>query len=328
MQRIIIGIHGLGNKPPKELLESWWIQSLQDGLERVDNSRQPIPFNLVYWSDILHPKYLDPDITDEEDPLRIKEPYVAIPETVPEIADSLKKKIFDYLEKQLDKIFLNDDMSLNFKSVTDQIIHHYFEDLETYYAQTESHVGQGEQQTREIIQERLLKILQENKKKEILLLAHSMGSIIAYDVLTKYDPEIRVHTLVSIGSPLGVPPIVSRILSKQQNSKNGAGNIKTPENITSKWFNISDPEDKVALDHTLADDFEVNSSNVLAEDILVVNDYVIKDQRNPHKAYGYLRTPEMAKIIDEFLAGEKYPWTEKWKDMVRKLFGNFRKKLL
>ncbi len=31
---IIIGIHGLLNKPAKELLEPWWLEAIEEGLDR------------------------------------------------------------------------------------------------------------------------------------------------------------------------------------------------------------------------------------------------------------------------------------------------------
>jgi hypothetical protein len=31
-QTIIIGVHGLLNKPPKETLEKWWSESINEGL--------------------------------------------------------------------------------------------------------------------------------------------------------------------------------------------------------------------------------------------------------------------------------------------------------
>jgi len=33
MANIIIGIHGLGNKPPKPLLEHWWKLAMIEGLK-------------------------------------------------------------------------------------------------------------------------------------------------------------------------------------------------------------------------------------------------------------------------------------------------------
>ena len=46
---------------------------------------------------------------------------------------------------------------------------------------------------------------------------------------------------------------------------------------------------------------EIASNNVKPVMELVHNDYESNDIENPHKSYGYLRTPEMAYIIEEFL---------------------------
>ncbi len=35
---------------------------------------------------------------------------------------------------------------------------------------------------------------------------------------------------------------------------------------------------------------------------VVENDYESEGIENPHKSYGYLRTPEVAQIIDDFLS--------------------------
>ena len=60
MSKIIIGIHGLGNKPPKTILTDWWKKSLIEGLKKF-NYTSDFKFELVYWADILHPIPLDPD---------------------------------------------------------------------------------------------------------------------------------------------------------------------------------------------------------------------------------------------------------------------------
>ena len=49
-------------------------------------------------------------------------------------------KILDFIETKLDGLLLNDDLSINYSSVTDIIIHHFFKDLDTYY-QTEYSCG-------------------------------------------------------------------------------------------------------------------------------------------------------------------------------------------
>src|SRR5712691_10825698 len=53
---IIIGIHGLTNKPPKETEESWWADSLAEGLRRNRGASERPPFELAYWADKRHPE--------------------------------------------------------------------------------------------------------------------------------------------------------------------------------------------------------------------------------------------------------------------------------
>ena len=56
------------------------------------------------------------------------------------------------------------------------------------------------------------------------------------------------------------------------------------------------PESKI-----LNDDFEENAAHLRPKDKIVFNDYEYGGIKNPHKSYGYLRTLEMAEIIDDFL---------------------------
>ncbi|MFC1884143.1 hypothetical protein ACFL2O_05175 [Thermodesulfobacteriota bacterium] len=332
MSKIVIGIHGLGNKPTKALLEKWWKRSILEGLRSVDRTRLSFVFELVYWADILNAEPLDPSIKSKEDPLYLDEPYTPGKMIAPVKESGLQSKILSYTERQLDKIFLNDDMSLNFSSITDRIIRQYFGCLEAYYSKSILVDGRGKIPAKDLIREKLSSVLRRHDGKDILLIGHSMGSIIAYDVLTQSVPDIQIDTFITIGSPLGLPMVVSKIFSEQRGEKTDIKNVRTPDNIVKYWYNFSDIEDKVALDHTLNDDYEGNIHNVRAADKLVFNDYVIKGERNPHKSFGYLRTPEMSAVIDQFLEGKfsfvpkslqykinrwlydyKYKIREKWK---------------
>lgn len=159
--------------------------------------------------------------------------------------------------------------------------------------------------TRQRIQARLIDAINRNKNCNIMLIAHSMGSIVAYDVLNLLIDEIKINTLVTVGSPLGLPMIVSRIFSELKDVNKNITKLKTPGNIKYHWYNISDRDDKVALDHTLADDYGSNKSKVKPFDIAVYNDYFNNGERNPHKIYGYLRSNEISKIISHFYSEEK-----------------------
>jgi hypothetical protein len=300
-EKIIIGIHGLGNKPPKALLEKWWRLAIAEGLDFIGRSREDIPFKIVYWADILHPEPLDPDITYTEDPLYLDEPYVNAKGKPSPVENEFQIKLLSYLEGQIDKIFLNDDLTINFKNVTDSFIRRYFQDLAAYYGDTHVSVLDPDISVKEEIQKRLVKVLSSYKKYDILLIAHSMGSIVAFDVLWEYWKEFNIDTLITIGSPLGLPVIVSRVFEVQKMVNKRIKKPHTPDSVYGSWFNFSDLTDKVALDHTLAKDYGENSLGVTPEDITVVNNYEINEVRNPHKSYGYLRSPQFAVVVDDFL---------------------------
>ncbi len=286
------------------LLNRWWRKAIHEGLLRIETPRLSLPFELVYWADIMHERPLKPWLFDEEHPLYLEEPYRRGTLERPKKTTGWRVTVYKYLEQQLDKIFLNKDMSLNYSGVSDRIVRRYFKDLDIYFSETPCRIDPA-RSARSCLHERLLSVLERHRKKEILLIGHSMGSIIAYDVLMQAPDNIEIHTFVTIGSPLGLPVVVGKIFAHQPQKDKSDGKLKTPENITHHWYNISDVEDRVALDHTLADDYLPNSKGIRAVDIEVFNDYQNNGNRNSHKSYGYLRTPECAGIIDAFLGKER-----------------------
>jgi len=86
-------------------------------------------------------------------------------------------------------------------------------------------------------------------------------------------------------------------------SKSTYGKIKlqTPESVQNKWFNFSDIRDNIAVDYKLSDDFEPNRKGVKCIDKLITNTYVMNGVANPHKSYGYLRTPEFIDALVKFI---------------------------
>ncbi|MBC8184553.1 hypothetical protein H8E88_25945 [candidate division KSB1 bacterium] len=301
MSKIIIGIHGLGNKPPAKILEKWWKNSIREGLSAFGYKKYFFKFKLVYWADILHPDPLNPNLKDKENPIYLHEPYVRAENYERQAPSHLKRKILDYIEKQLDSLFLNDDMSINFTNVTDLIVRHFFTDLDIYYSNKRIQQDNSSFFVRVIIRDKLAGVLKKYLKKEILLIGHSMGSIIAYDVLTQTAPDVQVDTLVTPGSPLGLAIIVNRIKMEQNKKISKLSQLCTPENVTRHWFNLSDLRDKVTLNYNLSDDYDKNKKKIKPVDKIVYNNYKYNDEENPHKSYGYLRTPEMAEIINTFL---------------------------
>ena len=268
------------------------------------------------------------DLTDPDDPLYLHEPYLP-GRNLPVAEDApLKTKLIKYIEKQMDKLFLNQDMTLNFSSITDKIMHRYFKDLETYYSDDPAGNGSGEACFRDQIRERLANVLKKHSNKDILLLSHSMGSIIAYDVLTQTAPDIEIDTFITAGSPLGLPIIVGRIFAEQKRKQLDYTKIHAPQNVKYNWYNFADPEDRIAIDGTLNDDYAANRHGVRAIDKVVHTNYEVKGERNAHKSYGYLRTPEMIEVISEFLNRNKFTLYLKYEAKINAVFSRFVEKYI
>jgi pimeloyl-ACP methyl ester carboxylesterase len=201
----------------------------------------------------------------------------------------------------VDKIILNEDLSINYSKVTDLIIHRYFRDLDIYYTRQCLDRNKSTRPAKDVIREEFIRMLRKYRRKKILLIAHSMGSIIAYDVLIRSAPDVKIHTLVTIGSPLGFPPIRIKILAEQHREPKKHITLRTPESIVTAWLNFSDLNDKVATPYKLSDDYEENSRHVRPIDAIVTNIYEYQGNPNPHCVYGYLRTPEVSHVIRDFL---------------------------
>ncbi len=299
MKKIIIAVHGLGNKPPKELLEDWWKKSIDEGLTRINCKGTKYNFELVFWADSLHPVLLDPDETDEDSEYFLTEKYLPAENNNEHI--SIKNKTLNYLKKQLDSILFNEKMHINFPIITDFIIRSFFKDLQIYLTTNCVEENMQDCLAKEVIKEKVYMALKKHQDKEILLLTHSMGSIIAYDVLIEHEKELKIDTFITQGSPLAVPFIFGKIKKDLNQDPNDKNKLRTPECIESAWINLFDPLDRLAQYSSLNNFFEKNSNSVAPVSISIKNDYKYNGMDNPHKVYGYLRAKETAQIIDEFL---------------------------
>jgi len=302
MARVILGIHGLGNKPDKDTLSKWWQMSLREGLEWHGFKTELPEFIMVYWADILYPQPLDKTIDDPEDPCFIEEKYTkANPDFVPG-KYMFRKKVLRFLGKQLYRIFLNEDFTLKFSFIPDYILRKYFSDLDVYYNEEDKNENTEDFRKKELIKQRLADVLEKHKNDEIMLIAHSMGSIIAFDVLSFFAPHSKVHTFITTGSPLGLPLIVSKIASQYKNNPSGRKEMVTPPGVYGNWLNYSDILDKITLNYKLSRKFKFNRHAIKPRDFNVANDYFNDaGKQNPHKLYGYLRTREFATMLHNFL---------------------------
>ena len=324
MANVIIGIHGLGNKPSRHLLEYWWKLAMNEGLKKQEfNVRLP-EFKLVYWSDLIYNKNQDPEDNDPESPYFIDEKYEKAPANFIVSDYSTRKKVIDFLGRQMNRIFLNDDLTLNYSFISDTIINRYFSDLEVYYSGNITGKDNETHKAKNLIRERLYSRLKKYENYDIMLISHSMGTIIAYDVLSFLAPEIRINTFITIGSPLGLPVVISKIADEYKQRGIIPDRIKTPPGIVKNWYNFSDILDKVAFNYRLSDYYSENDYGVKPIDILVVNNYESDGIRNPHKSFGYLRTPEFSKILYDFILAEKLSFKQKVSRQIIRVTDNIK----
>lgn len=305
MAKVIIGIHGLGNKPPGQLLEKWWKMSMIEGLKLNGHNKRLPRFELVYWADVIHSSPQSESETDRSSPYYIDEKYTKAPVDFHAENHDTRKKVVSFLGRQMNRIFLNEDLSLNYSFISDTIMKKYFRDLEIYYKENCTLKTGQTAPANEIIRGRLAQKLQEHRKDRIMLISHSMGSIIAFDVLSFLTPHINIDTLVTIGSPLGWPLVISRIADEQKKMTGSVKHLSTPPSVVRGWYNYSDILDKVAFNYKLSESFKPNSHGISPTDILVVNNYMSNGTPNPHKSFGYLRTPEFSELLAEFAGSGK-----------------------
>ncbi len=240
--------------------------------------------------------------------------------------DSMRERILNFLETQMDRIFLNDDLTSNFDIISETIFEKYFMELDVYYTKKENQEEEIIPQ-KNIIRNRLSEVLKKHKGKEILLIAHSMGSIIALDVCNLLVPNINIDTFVTMGSPLGLPIIVSKIADELKEENPKLLKLTTPENISRNWINYYDLEDSVAINYHLGIDYAENGNGVKVKGVNVINNYEINGNENPHKSYGYLRTPEFSNLLSEFLTKDVSTfelWRLKTKEKLIKFFKKIR----
>ncbi len=269
----IIGIHGLSNKPKEDQLAQWWKAAIEEGLRRNRGLEVEVDLTSVHWANVM---YDQPDPNPEpyeksgDAPLkRYKDGWI----------DVAFAKTLDVGGDLLDGV----KSFFSLRRTADAVLERKLPDLHRYYQ---------EPGIRKELRGRLEKALLDNQSERTMLIAHSMGSIIAYDVLRDLrskHPDFRLRHFVTIGSPLGLPHVLYKI-------KKEHGRVRTPS-VVDRWTNFADRRDPVAADVFLKGDYEANDRDVEVMDDLVINDY----PGNTHKSYGYLRAPEVSDVIRAFL---------------------------
>jgi hypothetical protein len=144
--------------------------------------------------------------------------------------------------------------------------------------------------------------------EEVMLISHSLGTMIAYDALWKlsYYGEYRALrrknprrvTWLTLGSPLADGTVRSKLKGA---SADGTRRFPT---LVKAWHNVAAEDDYIAHDQTVADDYADMHTAKLVDSITdyrIFNLAVRGGKANPHHGVGYVIHPVVTKLVYEWV---------------------------
>ncbi|MFN0283025.1 MAG: hypothetical protein ACKVZ6_13795 [Kineosporiaceae bacterium] len=308
-------VHGIGNKPPRDvLLDQWRVALLDDG--GLDLDGLGVTTSMALWSDVL---YADPAPTgagNESSSLELQESVTpqdadlswlaevpadeqafvaglglkvglvevaatATDETTALVPGSALEALPlpGWLTRRLMRVFLRD-------------VHHYLYDAETTPRPGERF------RVRRDVRARALDALAEGADRPgpHVVVCHSLGTVIAYDVLTAAADAPQVDALVTLGSPLGISEIQAA-LAPPWTADDGWPAHRMPDG---SWVNVADRLDPVCgPDPSIANEYRCRGDRRV-RDVHV---------RNPgswrHSVMKYLGHPVVRDAVAEALGGSR-----------------------
>lgn len=248
----LIFIHGLANKPPAADLRRIWLDALAEGF--VDNAgfdlgAMGVRDTFVYWANLFYDEPLEAgdyeSLGDELGDSAPDDPQLD--------ADDWTEAMAKHFGLENDELFEDapvSDADSGFErvplpwSVKKRIIKHFLKEAHDYLFNVD---GIRDSIRSQVIDE----IKKAGNSERVVLIGHSQGSMIAYDVLTGVEDCPQVDGLMTFGSPLGIDEVQDKLIWSLD-----AG---FPEKVIGDWVNVYDPFDVVAgADPRLANDFKHN----------------------------------------------------------------------
>jgi subtilisin family serine protease len=291
----VVYIHGIANKPAPAVLKREWDQALF-GLDMGARSR------MAYWADIRYPQPLSSGATEG---LTLDVPELARPLSEEELieesralapygpeaeafAQELAKRMLNQAKldqaKVADGVIRVKGVEAKIlppwirKSATEWITKQFIQDVSAYFYN---------QEQREAMRDRLRKLLLP-EGGPYLVIGHSLGSVISYDVIRELEKTVAIPYYITLGSPLGIDEVQDNLPKP----------LRIPEQIA-VWKNFADLLDPVAFDKNLSDEFSPKGK--VDDDVVVNRDTLRLRGFNPHSATGYLATGNVRQDVRKIL---------------------------
>lgn len=282
--RRIIYIPGIRAKPPPDQHLAVLRKCVFEGVRRADPltadalSATPDCLRLVPWGHLFYPEYRDLNVDVAGIDRLLAEPSPAR-ETVSEIF-APKRRFACLLHR------LGDRFPLLIDWLADADTRINIDDSVRYF------------ENRDGIADRIRGLLAAELQNawaagdRVLLMAHSLGSVIAWDTLWTLNHSMppgqasaNVDLFLTLGSPLGTRFVRHRLLGSK-----ASGARRYPHCIH-RWRNLAALGDLTALGHRFASDYaEMLRLGLVAgitDQIDLVNPFRGQEGLNVHKCYGY-----------------------------------------
>lgn len=304
--RTVVYVHGIGNKPPAAVLRCQWDNALF-GHEMGDRSR------MAYWVDRdRYPKPLvatcgQGDLVSIDDDEASTAAILALSEDVSHLTGAAREE--EAIQRTIRALTPDEDQRATLRTIAARTVgaaddramllpgmvaakiiplpegaRRAVARLLTRAFLPDVHDFLFDPAKRQTMEDALLDRLR-GGGEPFVVVAHSQGSMIAYDVLRRLKKaDCEVALFVTIGSPLGLQEVKDNL---QQ-----TGPLDVP-NCVSRWVNFADPLDPVAIDPTLADDYAPNGL-IAVEDVRVHN---LDSPLHPHSGTGYLGLEQIRGVV-------------------------------
>ena len=129
---------------------------------------------------------------------------------------------------------------------------------------------------------------------DVILLGHSLGSVVAYDALSEY-PDLPVPGLITLGSPLGLPTVRRRLRTR-----------RFPPGVA-RWVNVYDPRDFVTGREPLQAHFPGDDGRMVEDLEIEGKAPGITDLTASHDGTVYLSSIGLARALRDMIAAGSAP---------------------
>ncbi len=283
---LVLYVPGLMPKPPANVHERALAGSLAAGLESIGADVQPATegFSLYDWTWEFYREHRDFAL-DAASVERLIDNPVASEEDIREASSHIR---------QFSRALFRIGDALPF------LIPHFATDRQRLHIVDLNRYAHNRDGSATTIRRGLRSILERAAGRPILLIGHSMGSVICWDTLWEMAVDsgrpADISLFMTMGSPLGQRFVQQRLLSHKRRDIR-----RFPEGMR-RWVNLAATGDMTSLDQRLANDFErlFPDADIDIEDHLLVNAFRLDGELNPHAEYGYLANPVTARFISDW----------------------------